>query len=109
MYKVCVVADEDVAVGFRLAGVEAHSVGSKEEARKLLAELVFREDLGIIGVASEYAGVLDERTRKKAETGYTPIIVEIPHAAVLKETTEERRKRHAAFVSEAIGQLILYK
>jgi len=52
--KVAVVADPYVSAFYRMLGFLAFRAGSPEEARRIISELLAREDLGIVFVAAEY-------------------------------------------------------
>jgi len=51
---VAIIADEYIATAFKIIGVESHTVKSSKEAALKLRELLRREDIGIIFVASEF-------------------------------------------------------
>ncbi|TLM97759.1 V-type ATP synthase subunit F [bacterium] len=81
MYKFLVVTDPDTAPGFRLAGVEVLEASSQEEARRVLNDLVFRDDSGIVAVNEEFMAALDEKLVATIEKTYRPIIIPIPSKA----------------------------
>lgn len=78
MYKFTVVTDPDTAAGFRLAGVDVIEVEALEDARKIIPDLLFRDDSGIIAVNEDYMQVLDDKLMSKIEKTYRPIIIPIP-------------------------------
>jgi V/A-type H+-transporting ATPase subunit F len=81
MYKFVVVTDPDTAPGFRLAGVEVMEASSKEEARRVLNALVFKDDTGIVAVNEEFMAALDEKLVATIEKTYRPIMIPIPSKA----------------------------
>ena len=54
--RVAIIADEYIATAFKIIGVESYAVKNTEEAASKLRELLQREDIGIIFVASEFFG-----------------------------------------------------
>jgi len=54
MYKFMVVTDADTAAGFRLAGVEVIEVNTPDQAKKVIPELLFRDDTGIIVINEDF-------------------------------------------------------
>jgi len=52
--RIAVIADEYVATAFKIIGVESYVVKNAGEAALKLRELLKREDIGIIFVASEF-------------------------------------------------------
>lgn len=78
MYKVVVVTDPESADGFRLSGVEVIEVEEGNKARAKLAELLDDDTIGVIAFSSEFAPFIDERTQKKIDRIYRPIVVQIP-------------------------------
>jgi V/A-type H+-transporting ATPase subunit F len=81
MCKFLVVTDPDTAPGFRLAGVEVIEASSKEEARKAINALVFKDDTGIVAVNEEFMAALDEKLLATIEKTYRPIMIPIPSKA----------------------------
>ncbi|MFW5928660.1 MAG: V-type ATP synthase subunit F [Thermoplasmatota archaeon] len=80
--KVVVVGDEDMALGFSLAGVDKTYVPSDDyDARKQLNHLLEEPDVGIIllseRIAEDIREHLQEKIKRKKEL--YPIIVEIPN------------------------------
>jgi V/A-type H+-transporting ATPase subunit F len=67
MYKFIVVTDPDTAPGFRLAGVDVMEVPAGEDAGKIIAPLLYRDDTGIVAVNEEYMGILDEKLIEKMD------------------------------------------
>ncbi|NYT16392.1 MAG: V-type ATP synthase subunit F [Methanomicrobiales archaeon] len=78
MYKFSVVTDPDTAAGFRLAGVDVIEVRSMDEAKKIIPELLLRDDTGIVALNEDYMQVLDDKILAKIEKTYRPIIIPIP-------------------------------
>ena len=77
MYKFMVVTDADTAAGFRLAGVEVIEVNTPDQAKKVIPELLFRDDTGIIAINEDFMQVLDDKVMTRIEKTYRPIIIPI--------------------------------
>jgi V/A-type H+-transporting ATPase subunit F len=78
MYKFTVVTDPDTAAGFRLSGVDVIEVNSIEQVRKIIPELLLKDDTGIIALNEDYMPLLDDKLMSKIEKTYRPIIIPIP-------------------------------
>ena len=73
MYKFVIVTDSDRASGFRLAGVEVFEAGSNEEAKKVIAPLLYKDDIGIVAVNEEFMLTLDEKMMNRIEKLSAPL------------------------------------
>ncbi|HUU75542.1 MAG TPA: V-type ATP synthase subunit F [Methanoregulaceae archaeon] len=78
MYKFTVVTDPDTAAGFRLAGVDVIEVDGLDEAKRVIPDLLFQDDSGIVAVNEDFMQVLDDKLMSKIEKTYRPIILPIP-------------------------------
>jgi V/A-type H+-transporting ATPase subunit F len=81
MYKFVVVTDPDTAPGFRLAGVDVLEASGPDEAKKIIAPLIYKDDTGIVAINEDFMTVLDEKLLEKMEKTYRPIIIPIPSRA----------------------------
>ena len=77
--KIVVVGEEDMSLGFSLAGVDESYVPENDyEAKKIMDRLVESSDVGVVilseRVAEDIRGELDRLSQKK---GLYPVIVEI--------------------------------
>jgi len=104
-----VVTDPDTAIGFRLAGTEVFEAVSNEEAKKIIMSLIEREDMGIIAVDEKFMKLLDEKTRRKLEKVWRPVLVPISGKKVSELTLEERRKRISEIIKRAVGYYVVLK
>ena len=102
MYKVVVLTDSDTADGFRLSGVDVEIADSGEMARKLLNSLLDDESSGIIAVNEKMMAVIDERTQKKIDSIYRPIVISLPIKEKL-ELGEDHRAYLSRLIRRAIG------
>ncbi len=101
MYKVVVLTDPDTADGFRLAGVDVQVVESNDMARKQLNALLDDDSSGIIAVNEKMMAAIDERTQKKIDSIYRPIVISLP----IKERLE-MGEDHRAYLSRLIRRAI---
>jgi V/A-type H+-transporting ATPase subunit F len=105
MYKFIVVTDPDTAPGFRLAGVDVMEVPSGEDAGKIIAPLLYRDDTGIVAVNEEYMRILDDKLVARMEKSYRPIIIPIPAGAKKMDRTSYIER----LLQRAIGYNIVLK
>lgn len=79
-YKIAVVGNTQLALGFKLAGVaEAYDSASAADSEKRMRELLQREDIGLIITTSKVIGSI--RDRKLSETiadSVLPMVIEVP-------------------------------
>ncbi len=102
MYKLVILTDPDNADGFRLAGVDVRVVGGDDEARRALNELLDDEDSGIIAVNEQIIGAIDERTQRKIDSIYRPIVISMPVREKL-HMGEDHRAYLSRLIRRAIG------
>ena len=102
MYKVVVLTDSDTADGFRLAGVDVEIADSTDMARKLLNSLLDDESSGIIAVNEKMMAAIDERTQKKIDSIYRPIVISLPIKEQL-QMGEDHRAYLSRLIRRAIG------
>lgn len=102
MYKLIVLTDPDNADGFRLAGVDVEVAVGEEEARHKINALLDDEASGIIAVNERMMQAIDERTQKKIDSIYRPIVVSLPVKETL-ETGEDHRAYLSRLIRRAIG------
>lgn len=102
MYKLIVLTDTDTADGFRLAGVDVQVADSNEQARQTLNSLIDDDACGIIAVNEKMMAAIDERTQKKIDSIYRPIVISLPIKEKL-EMGEDHRAYLARLIRRAIG------
>lgn len=102
MYRLVVLTDSDNADGFRLAGVDVQVAEGDDDARHKLNALIDDEASGIIAVNEKMMAVIDERTQKKIDSIYRPIVVSLPIKETL-ETGEDHRAYLSRLIRRAIG------
>ena len=76
--KTVVIGEEALTLGMRLAGVSEWYNLEREEAAMKLAELLKREDVGIIVASSSIRKSMDWRLESAVEASSKPIVVFVP-------------------------------
>jgi len=102
LYKLIVLTDPDNADGFRLAGVDVRVVESDEEVRVHLNRLLDDEASGIIAVNERMMAAIDERTQKKIDSIYRPLVISLPLREKLA-IGDDHRAYLARLIRRAIG------
>jgi V/A-type H+-transporting ATPase subunit F len=102
LYKLIVLTDSDTADGFRLAGVDVEVADSAEAARKALNALLNVDSSGIIAVNEKIMAAIDERTQKRIDSIYRPIVISLPIREKL-QMGEDHRAYLARLIRRAIG------
>jgi len=102
LYKLIVLTDPDNADGFRLAGVQVDVVESEDQVRERLNRLLDDESSGIIAVNEHLMTMIDERTQKKIDSIYRPLVVSLPLREKLA-IGDDHRAYLARLIRRAIG------
>lgn len=102
MYKLVVLTDPDHADGFRLAGVDVEVAETREQARRSISRLLNDDTVGIIAFNEGMMEAIDERTQRKIDSIYRPIVIPLPVRETL-HMGEERRAYLARLIRRAIG------
>lgn len=97
-----VLTDSDTADGFRLSGVSVAVADTMEMARLRLSSLLDDETSGIIAVNEKLMAGIDERTQRKIDSVYRPIVISLPIKEKL-EVGEDHRAYLARLIRRAIG------
>ena len=108
MAKLSVITDPILASGFRLAGVEVHSVSSAAEARGVLRMLMSEGEAGVIAINANYLSALDPLVRRRIDESYKPVVVALP-TGVAVPPQERRRERITELIRRAIGFRITFR
>jgi len=102
LYKLTVLTDTSTADGFRLSGVDTVVVDSAEMTRVHLNSLIDDEDSGIIAVNERLMAGIDERTQRRIDSIYRPIVISLPIKEKL-EVGDDHRAYLARLIRRAIG------
>jgi len=77
-HKIIVIGDAPMVAGFRLAGVTEAYVAEGKSAEKKIAELLDRENAGIIVADERVLAAADWRLKKRMEGLAKPVVIGIP-------------------------------
>jgi V/A-type H+-transporting ATPase subunit F len=79
-YKIAVVGNTQLALGFRLAGVaEAYDAANVVESERRMRELLQREDIGLIITTSKVLkGIRDRKLSESISASVLPMVIEVP-------------------------------
>jgi V/A-type H+-transporting ATPase subunit F len=102
LYKLVVLTDPDNADGFRLSGVDVDIVESEDQVREHLNRLLDDETSGIIAVNEHFMTMIDERTQRKIDSIYRPLVVSLPRREKLA-IGDDHRAYLARLIRRAIG------
>jgi V/A-type H+-transporting ATPase subunit F len=102
LYRLIVLTDPDNADGFRLAGVDVEVVDSDDQVRERLNRLLDDESSGIIAVNEHMMAAIDERTQKKIDSIYRPLVISLPLREKLA-IGDDHRAYLARLIRRAIG------
>ncbi len=79
-YKIAVVGNTQLALGFKLAGVaEAYSATGAAASEKRMRELIQREDIGLIITTSKVLrSIRDRKLSERIAESVLPMVIEVP-------------------------------
>jgi vacuolar-type H+-ATPase subunit F/Vma7 len=79
-YKIAVVGNTQLALGFKLSGVaEAYDASSAQECENRMRELMQREDIGLIITTSKVLGsIRDRKLSEGIADSVLPMVIEVP-------------------------------
>jgi len=101
-----VIAEEEIVLAFRMAGVDGRSVSGREEAleafRKATGELVGGRTLKVLVLTEEVSDLLEEEVKAWQLSGAYPLVVEVPSQGERAAS----RKSIVDAVREAVGVMI---
>ena len=106
MAGIFVIAEEEIVLAFRMAGVDGQTVSGREEAleafRKATGELVGGQTLKVLVLTEEVSDLLEEEVKSWQLSGAYPLIVEVPSQG----ERQASRKSIVDAVREAVGVMI---
>jgi len=107
MGRLIVVTTDELAPGFRLAGVATEVVDAPAAAVRLINRLLTAGEGGVIAVHEPLLEGIDAATRRRFEDAINPIVVALPSGA--REPGEPRRARLSKMLHRAIGYRITFE
>ncbi|MFZ4616371.1 MAG: V-type ATP synthase subunit F [Rectinemataceae bacterium] len=106
MAGIFVVAEEEIVLAFRMAGVDGRAASGRDEAldafRKATGELSGGETIKVLILTEEVADLLEEEVKAWQMSGAYPLIVEVPGQG----SRSGDRKSIVDAIREAIGVMI---
>lgn len=96
--KIYILGDIHTVSAFRLSGVEG-VVADQNDAQARLAEMLAKNDAGIILMTNDLAAGLRERIQEINLHMPSPVVIEIPGI----DDTEGFRRSAMSYISEALG------
>lgn len=102
MYRLVCIVREDVADGFRLAGIDVTVAEGLTDARAAIIAYLDADDTGIIALDQRLAAAVDERLERRLESLYRPVLVVLPlgETADVKTLSQQRLQR---LIRRAVG------
>ena len=109
--KVIVVTHPELAVGFRLAGVDVEIVSSPKEVTEIIQRILWtKSDIGIIALDEDLSMNIDKALAKELDERGFPILIPFPAAELYTWMREKREKDYTSqMIREAIGYHIKLK
>ena len=98
-----VVTDPELAVGFRLAGVEVAEAASPAEAEEIVQRIVLGSDVGLVAVSEEFQRHFGEGLRQLLREAAVPLVVPFPGKEAYSWKVEDRLGYVADLIRSAIG------
>ena len=107
MARLLVLTTEQLAAGYRLAGVAVVEVASPAEAGERLEHLLESED-GVIALHAPYFHALAGSLRRRLDALSVPLVVPLP-AGATPEEAEDRRERLLKLLRQAVGYELTFR
>ena len=107
MGRLLVLTTEQLAAGYRLAGVAVVEVASPADAGERLEHLLEVED-GVIALHAPYFHALGEPLRRRLDALSVPLVVALP-AGATPEEAEDRRERLLKLLRQAVGYELTFR
>ena len=111
-YKMIIITHPEIAVGFRLAGVEVFEARGREEVNSILWDVIKNKDygVGIIGIDEELNAQVDPLVQEELDEQGLPLLIPFPAKEVYSWERVKREENYAAnLVRSAIGYHIKLK
>ena len=98
--KLAIVGDRELAIGYRLIGIDDTFIVNDEEASKKIQELYSSGEFGLIIASDSVRSKIPSKFLSEIEGSIEPLILFLPS---LKETTEEDKESIAALAKRVLG------
>ncbi len=107
MSRLVVIAEEETALGFELAGVDVIAAVDVDSAREQLQRVLGEADVALVAVSASLLERLDEPARRRIESSDRPVVVSLP-AGGPTAGLPTRREYLAGLIRRAIGFQITF-
>jgi len=98
--RLAIVGDREIAIGYRLIGIDDTFIVDDEEASKKIQELYSSGDFGLIIASDSVRSKIPSKFLSEIEGSIEPLVLFLPS---LKETTEEDKESIAALAKRVLG------
>ncbi len=105
--RLIVISPQELAAGFRLAGVDVEVADSGEQAEAAVRDLLRQGERGVIAVYGPFLADMDEDLQRRLRSSVSPVVVELP-TGIGTEPDHLRRTRLANRLQRAIGYHITF-
>jgi len=95
-----IVGERELAIGYRLIGIDDTFIVNDEEASKKIQELYSSGEFGLIIASDSVRSKIPSKFLSEIEGSIEPLILFLPS---LKETTEEDKESIAALAKRVLG------
>lgn len=110
-YKLIIITNPELAVGFRLAGVEVQEVRNKTEAEAIISRILrVGREFGIIGIDEDLSAELDPDLLEDLEKAGLPLLIPFPTTdMVFAKKRQDEDDYTANLIRRSIGYHIKLK
>ena len=98
--RLAIVGDRELAIGYRLIGIDDTFIVDDEEASKKIQELYSSGDFGLFIASDSVRSKIPSKFLSEIEGSIEPLVLFLPS---LKETTEEDKESIAALAKRVLG------
>jgi len=98
--RLAIVGERELAIGYRLIGIDDTFIVNDEEASKKIQELYSSGEFGLIIASDSVRSKIPSKFLSEIEGSIEPLILFLPS---LKETSEEDKESIAALAKRVLG------
>jgi len=103
MYKMIILTTPEIAMGFRLVGVDVEEVKDASDAESKLIKIITGSDYGLVAINEEFMEKFSSRTKRLIDEIDVPVVIAFPGELLNRWTRQDRRDYVASLVRGAIG------
>jgi vacuolar-type H+-ATPase subunit F/Vma7 len=101
--KMLVVTSPELAVGFRLAGVDVAEAATPQEAEAQVEKIILGSDIGIVAVSEDFHRHFSSHLNRLIRDSEVPLIIPFPGKDANVWKVEDRLDYVASLIRSAIG------